>query len=73
MGNSKWMCIGDFNSYKAVEDKQGGARLNLKGMNDFNSCCFKCDLMDLNFCGLGCTWKNGRVQERLDSALANFN
>lgn len=35
--NAKWVCIGDFNSYKATEDKQGGARPNFRSMNDFNN------------------------------------
>lgn len=42
-------------------------------MNDFNNCCFNCNLMDLNFCGSRYTWKNGRIQERLDWALSNFS
>lgn len=42
-------------------------------MNDFNNCCFNCNLMDLNFRGPRYTWKNGNVQERLNWALANFS
>lgn len=42
-------------------------------MLDFNNCCVTCNLMDLNFCGPKFTWKNGRVQERIDWVLANFN
>lgn len=29
--------------------------------------------MDINFCGPRFMWKNGKVQERLDWALSNFN
>lgn len=42
-------------------------------MSNFNTCCINCNLMDVNFCGPRFTWKNGRVQERLDLALANFS
>lgn len=66
VGSSKWMCIGDFNFYKNAEDKQGGASVNTKSMNGFINCCFNCNLMDLKFCGPKYTWKNGRIQERLD-------
>lgn len=71
--NEKWFCIGDFNAYRKLEDKQGGARPNIKTMSDFNKCCTDCNLMKLNWCGPRFTWKNGRIQERIDWALANFN
>lgn len=73
VGNNKWCCIGDFNEYKGLEDKQGGVSPIVKTMSDFNNCCINCILMDLSFCGPKFTWKNGKVQERLDWALANFN
>lgn len=49
-----------------------GASVNIKSMNDFNNICLNCNLMDLNFCCPRYTWKNGRVQERLNWVLANF-
>lgn len=51
VGDQKWSCIGDFNAYKGVEDKQGVAGPNVKSINDFKDCCTNCNLMDLNFCG----------------------
>lgn len=69
VGDSKWLCVGDFNSYKSAEDKHGSVNLNLKSMHDFNKCCFDCGLIDVNFCGPRYTWKNRKVQERLDWAL----
>lgn len=58
---------------QSCEGQTGGVRLNFKSIFDFNNCCFNCGLMDLNYCGPRYTWKNGRVQERLDWALANFS
>lgn len=73
IGQLKWMCLGDFNAYKSVDDKHGGARPNIKSMTDFNNCCTNCNLMALKLCGPRFTWKNKSIQERLDWALANFN
>lgn len=73
MGNDKWMCMGDFNAYKSVEDKQGGVVPNGSSMAKFVNCCNSCDLMDVKFCGPRFTWHNGRMQERLDWALANLH
>lgn len=73
VGNLKCLCIGDFNTYKAVEDKQGGAKPNSKSTFDFTSLRNNCNLMDLNFVGPRFTWKNGKIQERIDWVLANFS
>lgn len=51
VGASKWLCVEDFNAYKKVDDKQGGAKPNVKAMSDFASCCSVCNLMDLKFYG----------------------
>lgn len=61
VGNLKWIYLGYFNAYKAVEDKQGGAKPNVKFMTEFNNCCANCNLMDLKFYGPRFTWKNGRI------------
>lgn len=65
--------MGDFNAYKGVEDKQGGADPNSKSMTKFVNCCNSCDLMEVKFCGPRFTWRNGRTLERLDWALANLS
>lgn len=65
VGSSKWLCLGDFNAYKSVEDKQGGTNPNFKSMLDFNDCCIKCNLLEVKYCGPKFTWKNGRIHERL--------
>lgn len=56
-----------------LKTNRGGAKPYFKFMNDFNECCFNCNLMDLNFFGPRFTWKNERVQKRLDWVLVNFN
>ncbi|XP_042486854.1 uncharacterized protein LOC122067070 [Macadamia integrifolia] len=74
--NEQWMCIGDFNSYLAWHEKDGGNRKGLHDMLQFQEVLNQCNLLDMGSNGPPYTWSNKRsgsanILIKLDRALAN--
>lgn len=68
-----WMVLGDFNSIAANHERKGGApNFASRSMRNFCSVIQDCNLLDAGFQGSMFTWKNGRLQQRLDRVLINI-
>ncbi|CAL2255003.1 unnamed protein product [Prunus armeniaca] len=67
--------LGDFNDILQATEKQGGTPHSTSSMCNFRNFVVNCGLLDLEFVGYPFTWSNrrggGRIQERLDRALAS--
>lgn len=67
------MVLGDFNSIAANHERKGGAQnFAIRSLGSFCSMIQDCNLLDAGFQGGKFTWKNGRLQQRLDRVLINI-
>lgn len=55
--DTPWSIGGDFNIITSADEKEGGARPDINGMNDFNACIMDCGLNDIGFDGIPFTWQ----------------
>ncbi|XP_043689330.1 uncharacterized protein LOC122640247 [Telopea speciosissima] len=73
---SKWVCFGDFNSYLAWHEKEGGSKSSAHNGELFNDFLQACGFMDMGVNGPRFTWNNKRqgaanIRIRLDRSLCN--
>lgn len=71
--SSPWCKGGDFNIISALEEREGGSRPDMRGMQDFNDCILDCGLHDVGYEGIPFTWQWRGVKQRLDRVLLNHS
>ncbi|KAF5208333.1 hypothetical protein FRX31_002080 [Thalictrum thalictroides] len=69
-----WVLLGDFNTCKSTNEKQGGLSLRPSDIKDFNDCLIEASLNELTATGAFFTWSNRsedhrRTLTRIDRAL----
>lgn len=59
--DAPWLATRDFNIIFSMEKCKGGAPINIRNMEEFNSSMFNYGLSSLDFDGSRFTWTNGSV------------
>ncbi|PNX77058.1 hypothetical protein L195_g033019, partial [Trifolium pratense] len=77
--NEPWLMVGDFNEIASPEEKKGGAQVDIKKCQQFNSWINECNLLEVTTAGTKFTWRgpkwNGRnrIFKKLDRVLCNIS
>ncbi|XP_043696682.1 uncharacterized protein LOC122647323 [Telopea speciosissima] len=76
--SAPWAVLGDFNVVRHQSEKAGGEPIRQEAVDDFNSCIFYTELVDLKWKGELFTWNNrqggsARVCCKLDRVLVNLS
>ncbi|CAJ2644330.1 unnamed protein product [Trifolium pratense] len=77
--NKPWLVMGDFNEIAYPDEKKGGAPVDVKKCQIFNSWINDCNLLEVTTAGTRFTWRgpkwNGRdrVFKKLDRVLCNVD
>ncbi|KAL2527111.1 Uncharacterized protein Adt_12165 [Abeliophyllum distichum] len=66
-----WLIGGDFNAILNREEREGGNSPDRRSMEDFSNMIMACGVEDVN-CRSQFTWSNGRMWEKLDRILVNY-
>ncbi|KAL2475523.1 Uncharacterized protein Adt_36259 [Abeliophyllum distichum] len=66
-----WLIGGDFNAILNRDERVGGNSPDRRSMEDFNSMILECGVEEVS-CNNQFTWSNGRMWEKLDRILVNY-
>ena len=69
---SRWVVLGDFNSFLSPNDKIGGSIPVTSLMSSFQNCITSCNLLEMSVVGDRFTWEKEGVKERLDWVFCNY-